>query len=77
MSEDNMDQALVEFKETLAEKYTKEELIDRIIGQFESTKIAMSILTILTSDGSTGSDRALARLQGREVVRIYNELISE
>ena len=39
MSEDNMDQALVEFKESLAEKYTKEELIDRVISQFESTKI--------------------------------------
>lgn len=77
MNEETIDQALVEFKESLAAKYSKEELVDRIIGQFESTKIAMSVLAVLCYDGSTGSARALAREQGREIVAIYNSLQSE
>lgn len=74
VEQNNIDNALIEFKKSISKKYTKEELVDRIISQFESTKIAISILTILTNDGSTGSDRALAREQGKEIVRIYNEL---
>ena len=63
-----------EFVAELAEKYTKEELIDRVIKQFESTKVVISILTVLCNDDSTGSDRALARINGREVIKVYNEL---
>lgn len=77
VEQNNIDNALIEFKKSISKKYTKEELVDRIISQFESTKIAISILTILTNDGATGSDRALAREQGKEIVRIYNELNNE
>lgn len=77
MNEENIDKALLDFKASLAKKYTKDELVDRIIGQFESTKIAMSVLAVLCYDGSTGSARALAREQGREIVAIYNSLQSE
>lgn len=77
MSEDVENEALAEFKKSIAKKYTKEELVDRIIGQFESTKIAISVLAILCDDGSTGTARALAREQGREVVAVYNQLMSE
>lgn len=77
MENEELEQALSDFKKSIAKKYTKEELVDRIISQFESTKIAMSVLTILCDDGSTGSARALAREQGREIVAIYNTLQSE
>lgn len=63
-----------DFVAELAEKYTKEELISRVISQFESTKVVISILTVLCNDNSTGSDRALARVHGREVIKVYNEL---
>lgn len=74
METEENNEALIEFKKSIDEQYTKEELIDRIISQFESTKIAMSILTVLVSDGATGTARALAREQGRAIIRIYNSL---
>jgi hypothetical protein len=74
MSEEEIKKIENEYKAELAEKYTKEELIQKFLDMYESTQIVVSILKILTSDESSGADRALAREQGRKVVAVYNTL---
>lgn len=57
----------------IAGSYTKEELVQKMCGQFTQTQMLMEILRILVNEAATGSDRSQARERGRLILASFDE----
>lgn len=63
-------------KETAA-KYTKEELVQRVLDVSNLNLEVFALLKVLTSDGSSPAIRAQARSHARDLIRTIDEHFEE
>lgn len=54
------------------DNYTKEELLEQAVKQFEVTSSVINLLRTLTDDNATGSQRSGTRIIAREFIKDFD-----
>jgi hypothetical protein len=60
------------FKE-IAKNYNKDELVDKILDQWEQFEVVLGIIRVLCNDASTGTQRAQMRELARKYITAYDD----
>lgn len=57
--------------------YTKDELLEQAVKQFEVTNSVINLLRTLTDDNATGNQRAGTRIIAREFIKDFDRAMED